>query len=387
MEKDSGMQRMIRGIRSLAVVLALLTALSGFGQQTGAFFRIIAPTNTKITAFDSQGYLTWTNAATAGVTCTVQRAATLAGPSNWVDYVRHSATNATMALRVHDPAPPPGMALIPAGSFQMGDSFGGEGWDDELPVHTVYVSAFYMDRTEVTWAKWKEVRTWALANGYDMSAGAGKADNHPVQNVTWYACVKYCNALSQMEGRSPCYFTHAGIMYKTLKNNNIVCNRLAGGYRLPTEAEWEKAARGGLSNKRFPWGDTIQHNLANYYASSSWDGYDTNGYDGYHPSYNDGTYPYTSPVGSFAPNGYGLYDLCGNLWEWCFDWANTYSSGSEIDPSGPYDQSPDWGLYRVNRGGSWDVNAIISRLAYRNFLSPSSTPPNVGFRAVLTPCQ
>ncbi|MEI7902002.1 MAG: SUMF1/EgtB/PvdO family nonheme iron enzyme, partial [bacterium] len=304
------MKRMVGVIGGCLVLLAAV----GFGQQTSVFLRVVSPTGSVITALSPDGTMTWTNAATAGVTCTVQRAETLAGPSNWVDYVQHEVTNAAMVLRLFDPTPPAGMALIPAGSFQMGDNLG-DGWYPEVPVHTVYVSAFYMDKTEVTWAKWQEVRDWAATNGYDIgSVGTGKADSHPVHIVNWYDCVKWCNARSQKEGRTPCY-TRGGVTYNTEEHDDIVCNWVATGYRLPTEAEWEKAARGGLSGKRFPWGDTIQHSRANYNSSASY-AYDTSPKRGYQPDYDNSPSPYTSPCGSFAANGYGLYDMSGNLWEW-----------------------------------------------------------------------
>ena len=105
-------------------LFVLLAAAAGFGQQAAGYFRIVSTTGAVITAFSADGSLVWTNAASVGVTCTVQRATTIAGPSNWVDYVQHEATNATMALRVHDANPPSGMMLIPAGSFQMGDNLG-----------------------------------------------------------------------------------------------------------------------------------------------------------------------------------------------------------------------------------------------------------------------
>jgi formylglycine-generating enzyme required for sulfatase activity len=144
-----------------------------------------------------------------------------------------------------------GFSLIPAGSFQMGDALA-EGLSQELPVHTVQVSAFYMAKHEVTKALWDEVRTWAAGNGYtDLPVGGGKAADHPVQAINWYAMVKWCNARSEKNGLTPCYRVCSEI-YR-FGENEPDCNWEANGYRLPTEAEWEKAARGGLSGKRFPW--------------------------------------------------------------------------------------------------------------------------------------
>lgn len=166
--------------------------------------------------------------------------------------------------------PPDGFVLIPAGSFEMGDSFH-EWAGDEVPVHTVNVSAFYMQATEVTYAEWRDVYTWAVTHGYGFdNAGNGKGETHPVHSVNWFDMTKWCNARSEKESLRPCYYTDAArtLIYRSGRvalSNGMVC-WMANGYRLPTEAEWEKAARGGLSGKRFPWGDTISHNQANYYA-------------------------------------------------------------------------------------------------------------------------
>jgi formylglycine-generating enzyme required for sulfatase activity len=282
------------------------------------------------------------------------------------------------------PPPPSGMALIPAGSFEMGDSFNEQGADYERPVHTVYVSAFYMDRTEVTKALWDTVYQWAIANGYYIDfRGSGKAADHPVQTVNWFAVVKWCNARSQREGRTPSYYADAAltVVYKSREQIDPYVKWNAG-YRLPTEAEWEKAARGGLSGKRFPWGDTISHSQANYYSDGG-STYDISPTRGNHPAYANGDLPYTSPVGSFAPNGYGLYDMVGNVLEWCWDWYGSYYSTSPgTDPRGP-----SGGNGRMLRGGSWYYVAWYSRAAKRANCDPHGGCYDIGFRSVVPPGQ
>jgi sulfatase modifying factor 1 len=276
---------------------------------------------------------------------------------------------------------PAGMVLIPAGDFVMGDAFDPEGETDELPVHTSTISAFYMDATEVTKAKWSEVRTWALANGYTFdNTGQSKAVDHPVHTVNWYDCVKWANARSEMDGLMPCYLadTTTGTVYRT-GALAPTCDWYANGYRLPTEAEWEKAARGGAPGTRFPWTgvDTIQHARANYQSSSSI-AYDTSATSGNHPD--AGTSPRTMAVGSFAPNGYGLHDMAGNLYEWCWDWYGStyYSSSPSADPYGPGS-----GTGRVVRGGYWSSFAGSCRVADRNStVSPGVEANSVGFRLV-----
>jgi len=252
-------------------------------------------------------------------------------------------------------------------------------------VHSVNVSGFYMGKHEVSWSQWQEVRDWAVSNGYsDLSGvGSGVAGTHPVQTVNWYDVVKWCNAASERAGLPPVYrVSNGGAVYRTGELAPYI-DYTQQGYRLPTEAEWEKAARGGSSGKRFPWGDLISHDNANYYASTSYS-YDSSS-GGSHPSYNDGSFLYTSPVGSFAANGYGLYDMSGNVFEWCNDWNadGYYSSSPGSDPAGP-----TTGAVRVLRGGGWYYYANICRVAGRFNDYPADRDDgddgDYGFRLVLS---
>ena len=299
----------------LALLLAL-TLLPSARAEKARFFRMAGPVASTITGLSADGHVTWTNAPT-NATFTVQTASSLLSPTNWLDYIQVPVTNPVTTHRLYDPHPPTNMAFIPAGSFQMGDNLDGDTYSQ--PVHTVNVSAFYLDQTDVTKALWDTVKTWATTNGYRFdNAGSGKAPNHPVQSVSWYDVVKWCNARSQKEGPIPAYYTDAALtqVYKTGQVAPYV--KWNAGYRLPTEAEWEKAARGGSSGHRFPWSnvETITHSQANYYSSSSY-AYDVSPTRGLHPTFNDGVEPHTSPVGYFAANGYGLYDMAGNVAELC----------------------------------------------------------------------
>ncbi|MBC7170685.1 SUMF1/EgtB/PvdO family nonheme iron enzyme [Candidatus Bipolaricaulota bacterium] len=254
------------------------------------------------------------------------------------------------------PAAPEGMVLVPAGSFLMGDGLG-EGKAYEQPVHEVYVSAFYMDKFEVTKALWDKVASWASSHGYDLrpSDGLGEGPAHPVTNVSWFEAVKWANARSEMEGLSPCYRVD-GVVYR--RGEEVPeCRWGANGYRLPTEAEWEKAARGGETGRRYPWGDDIDCTRANYGDCI-------------------GT---TTPVGSYPPNGYGLYDMVGNVSEWCWDWMHGgyYATSPQADPRGALS-----GSARVYRGGNKSAEASWCRLALRTYNPPGLATGLVGLRLV-----
>jgi formylglycine-generating enzyme required for sulfatase activity len=282
---------------------------------------------------------------------------------------------------------PAEMCYIPPGSFWMGDSFN-DGASGEKPGHTVYISGFYMDKYEVTSNLWHEVREFGMGNGYTFdNPGSAKAANHPVHTINWFDMVKWCNARSEMRGRTPVYYTTSAqtTFYKTGQINldNTCVNWAANGYRLPTEAEWEKAARGGASGRRFPWShtDNITHVLANYYSSTSYS-YDTSSTRNYHPTFGTGSTPYSSPVGYFASNGYGLYDMAGNMWEWCWDWYDgawySNAGATQSDTRGPGGTSS----HRVLRGGAWIDYALNARCADRRYNSPSVASSLYGFRCV-----
>jgi formylglycine-generating enzyme len=278
-----------------------------------------------------------------------------------------------------------GMALVPAGSFIMGDTLDGE--KDAIPI-SVTVSSFYMDTNLVSFGQWELIYIWATNNGYIFTnTGVSKATNYPIETVDWYDTLKWCNARSQQAGLDPVYYTDANFtqVYTNGETTNVFANWSANGYRLPTEAEWEKAARGGLSGLRFPWGDAISESQANYYGDTGDFGYDL-GPTGYNSLGHTGETPYTTPVGSFVRNGYGLYDMAGNLWEWCWDWYGVpYGQPTANNPTGP-----TTGIGRVLRGDSWHNFAEYARCAYRDPSDSTATATGiptqasyyVGFRCV-----
>ena len=223
------------------------------------------------------------------------------------------------------------MAEIPAGSFYMGSDGLGEDFD-EAPIHQVIISRpFRMGITEITNAQYESFRPEHRA--LRGKNGVSLEDDEAVVNVSYSDAVAFCEWLSRKEGKN---------------------------YRLPTEAEWEYAARGG-SNTAYPWGNAIGKGKANCDNSSCGD-----------------TFDFTAPVGSFAANGYGLHDMNGNVWEWCQDWYGDYSSSPASNPKGSAS-----GTYRVLRGGSWFFFGRHCRSAVRNASDPARRDGNFGFRLAL----
>ena len=287
------------------------------------------------------------------------------------------------------------MICIEAGNFNMGYNYDATGtwwYPTEIPVHTVYISAFYMDKYEIFKTQWDSVYSWAVDNGYSFdNIGEAQATNHPVYNINWYDVVKWCNARSEKEGLTPVYYTDLtqNTIYRNgqidLENNWVKWQE--NGYRLPTEAEWEKAARGQLVANHYPWpgyggtyNDHIDGSKANYDGSG--DPYENQPVPTTPVGYYDGN---QIPAGIDMANGYGLYDMSGNVIEWVWDWYDNqwYSNpeATEPDTKGPPESTMDW---KILRGGSWHTGQLFGlRCALR---LPQHTPdyigPALGFRCV-----
>jgi len=240
------------------------------------------------------------------------------------------------------------MVRIQGGTFMMGSPTS-EPWRFNSEVqHQVTLSSFSMGKYEVTQKEYQEVM--------GTNPSEFKGDNLPVEQVSWYDAVEYCNSLSRKEGLTPAY---------TVNGENVTWNQKANGYRLPTEAEWEYACRAGTTTP-FSTGNNITTDQANY--------------NGNYPYNNNATGEYrerTTEVGSFAPNPWGLYDMHGNVWEWCWDWYEGYASGAQTDPKGASS-----GTIRMLRGGSWFNNARYLRSALRGVSTPSYRYNYFGFRLV-----
>ena len=301
---------------------------------------------------------------------------------------------------------PPQMVYVEGGWYKMGDTFG-DGNFEERPVHDVLVSSFWMGKNEVTVGEFrnfieetgyetvadKKGSSVVIVEGYSFNTvGSTKKsvnwlcnakgevrpkseDNHPVIHVSWLDAIEYCNWLSKVEGLKP-VFTIPEDSIKKGWNTGVIADWNANGYRLPTEAEWEYAARSRGGNYKYAWGNGNpkgnlgDESLAKYYPERTiWEGY--NDY-----------YVFTSPVGSFSPNDLGLNDMTGNVWEFCWDFisgSNYYQNSPQKNPTGPsyrYDYS------RVVRGGSWASHPKNSRLTVREIAGQQYRIATGGFRLV-----
>lgn len=365
------------------------------GMMTAAFYGFLVATsmgqNPVITSVQGNGQLSWTNAVNSNALYRVEWAAHAGGPwyrnfDNIGSLDGGSATGFTVSVPMFyrvvmsTNRPPVDMKWIDEGDIQIGDPGIAE------PVHTTRVSGFWIDTKEVTVTLWHKVHAWSLTNGYSYSAWAPSTPTNsgkPILNVNWYDAVKWCNARSEMEGLEPVYrYIPTGFVFLAIFRtgeiniSNSWVNWDANGYRLPTEAEWEKAARGGRQGWLFPWArNTITHDDAAYYSTNH-HSYDVSLTSGHHPEAPTGG---VLPVGSFPANGFGLFDMAGNVWEWCWDWwQEPYSGLYTTNPPGPLT-----GTFRVMRGGGTG-HFIPHALpcAARGQQQPGLANQGVGFRTV-----
>ncbi|GBU28667.1 serine/threonine-protein kinase [Treponema sp. R8-4-B8] len=250
---------------------------------------------------------------------------------------------------------PVGFALINGGTFTMGSPASEQGRiNEESPQHTVTVSSFYMAKYPVTQGEYERI----MGKNPSYFKGA----NLPVEQVDWFDAVEYCNKKSQHDGLNPAY-----LIEKTKDKLTVKLDRNANGYRLPTEAQWEYACRAGTVTP-FSTGRSINTNQANFTGANPYDS-NVQGEDRQR----------TTAVGSFAPNPWGLYDMHGNVFEWCWDWYGVYKSDVQEDPDGAAS-----GTKRVYRGGSWMSNLPHLRSAYRYSAPPDGGgDSSIGFRLAL----
>ncbi len=242
------------------------------------------------------------------------------------------------------------MVKIPGGTFQMGSD---ESYD-ERPLHKVTLDGFLIGKYEVTQKQYEEIMG---VNPSNFAVTGPDLASMPVEQVRWEDAVEFCNKLSEKNGLKP-YYKY--VIEKGFFSDNITVTILGGnGFRLPTEAEWEYACRGGSSTKYY-WGDKM---------------------DGGFCWYSDNSGGQTNPVGRKKPNAFGLYDMSGNVWEWCTDWydENYYQNSTSKNPDGALKGSD-----RSLRGGSWNNSGFGHRSACRGWLYPGANAGDGGFRVVIS---
>jgi len=257
------------------------------------------------------------------------------------------------------------MVTIPSGSFEMGSPDEEVGRQSDEVQHTVTLTGnFRLGETEVTQGQFE------ACMGYDPSYFSGS--NLPVEDLSWHEAAAFANRASAGEGRESCYTCTGSGASVTCAPDGNPYNCM--GYRLPTEAEWEYAARGGIAERAFPNGGGLVsvNDVSDCDGDLGLDNGDVLDDEAWYCGNSDSE---THPVGDLDANGYGLYDMSGNVWEWAWDWYGDYPSGTVSDPTGP-----STGSYRVCRGGSWIDSPRPARVALRYWLDPGYRRRYLGFR-------
>lgn len=250
-----------------------------------------------------------------------------------------------------------GLILIQGGTFIMRSPKEERLREADETSHEVRVNSFYADPYEVTQKDYQTIM--------GKNPSSHKGDKKPVSNVTWYDAIRYCNKLSKKNGYQPVY---------KIKGKTVTWNRRADGYRLLTEAEWEYAARAG-KDSIFYTGKQLTSDQSNYYGDYPYL-IEENYWETKDPSVVPGEYRDTTMnVNSFEANAFGMYNMHGNVSEWCFDYYSSYGKGKKNNPAGPKE-----GTLRINRGGGFNDYAKHCRLAYRSVADPDSADRNLGFR-------
>jgi len=263
------------------------------------------------------------------------------------------------------------MIYIEGGRFTIGciPEQGNDCDEDNEPAHQVTLSDFYIGKYDVTQKQWREIMGTDIRQHRDKAGEDseiyGEGDNYPMYYVDWYDAVEFCNKLSELTERKPAYSIDRTM--KDPKNKNhfdekkwvVTMIPEANGYRLPTEAEWEYAARGGKKSKGYVYsGSNTRWDVAWYEGTSN---------------------NKAHPVGKKRANELGIHDMSGNVWEWAWDWYGDYGNSPQTNPIGP-----ETGTDRVIRGGSWDTGPLYALISYRGYTDPAGRGDTTGFRLALS---
>jgi formylglycine-generating enzyme required for sulfatase activity len=351
------------------------TVIADYGQLTVSWTAIAGATAYEVWAgtTDNPAQATKRGSDVTGLSTTITGLSNGTAYYVWVKAKNSEETSGFSPVTSGTPVVP----SVPEGFvYIFGATVTGSGSGVFVSGRTVTVASFAMAKYETTYELWYEVRVWAEANGYTF-ANQGRegndgtiavpttAKNEPVTYVSWRDVMVWCNAYSEKSGKVPVY-TYGGAVIRSSSDttacDNAVMDKTQSGFRLPTDVEWEFAARGGNPSNTTNWNYTYAG--SNTVGNVAW--------------YSDNSGNATHPVGEKAANSLGLYDMSGTVYELCWDWYGSVSSSTPTDGTTS-------GSDRLLRGGSWFASAGSVEVSYRNYYAPSSMHSSVGFRVVCPP--